>query len=80
VRISYKLYPNYKEWIWNIKADDILGVRAMMNGTMRMAFATHVVNLTDIGRRIRAKQPLTKIEQEFFKGKDKNRTFRRRNA
>jgi len=80
VRISYKLYPSYKGWIWNIKADDVLGVRAMMNGTMRMAFATHVVNLTDIGRRIRAKQPLTKIEQEFFKGKDRNRTFKRRSV
>jgi len=78
VRVSYKLYPQYKEWIWNIKADDVLGVRASMNGTMRMAFATHVVNLTEMGKRIRAKQPLTKIEQEFFKGRE--RKFKRRFA
>lgn len=77
VRISYKLYVDYKSWIWGIKADDVLGVRGMMNGTMRMVFATHVVNLTEIGRKIRAKQPLTKIEQEFFKGREP-RKFKRR--
>lgn len=67
VRISYKLYPEYKGWIWNVAPGDVLGVRGMCNGTMRMVFATCVVNLTDMGRRLRAKQPLTPAEQNFWK-------------
>ena len=77
VRVSYKLYPKHKAMLWAIKPDDVIGVRGMCNGEMRMVFSHNVVNLTNLKAKIEAKQPLTKTEQEFLDGKGGRRTNRR---
>ena len=74
VRVSYKMYPRFKELLWAIKSNDAIGVRGMVNGQMRMVFAHNIVNLTSLRPRVDGKLKGTRLEHEFLSGKrDYNR-------
>lgn len=75
VRVSYKLYPKFKDMLWAIKPSDVVAVRGMCNGTMRMAFAYSIVNLTNLKAKIEAGEPLTGVEQDFLSGKKEKRSY-----
>ena len=63
VRIPYKQYPKYKEMIWNTKPDDVLLVRGMVNGGIRMVFSNLIINLSLLRKKIETGQKLTKEER-----------------
>jgi DNA polymerase-3 subunit alpha len=65
-RIGYKLYPKFKNMIWDIRPTDVLGVRGAVLGEMRMVFVYNVVNLTRLQDKIAKKEKLTKEEADFI--------------
>jgi DNA polymerase-3 subunit alpha len=66
VRVGYKIYPRYKEMLWALTANDVVGVRGSVLGEMRMVFAFNVVNLTKLRSKLKNKSILTEQETNFI--------------
>lgn len=45
VRIPYKRYPEYKDFMWSLKPNDVIMVEGMVNGGIRMLFANKITKL-----------------------------------
>lgn len=82
VRVSYNMYPRYKDLLWSLKPDEPVLVQGMLTGVMRMCFAYHVMRLNDLKTKLDNKTELTKQERELVTGIkaqrwNGNRTFNR---
>lgn len=66
VRISHKHYPSYKDMMWDIKPDDVILVVGTAIGTIRMAFARKVFNLTKLKQKLESNEKLSKEEKDIL--------------
>ena len=65
VRIPYKKYKRYKSAIWSVKPDEVLLVKGMVNGGIRMVFANSIISLTRLKRKLENGERLTSEEKMF---------------
>jgi DNA polymerase-3 subunit alpha len=68
VRVSYNMYPKFKDMLWALKPDEPVLVQGMLTGVMRMCFSYNIISLPKFQAKLEAKGKLTPQEQDLLSG------------